>query len=124
MKINGNIYVGDIRQTRTSTQVTPQIAPADSFSSVLANEIYVNEPVKFSKHASTRLMHRDISFSPDQMKRLEGAFTKANAKGIKDSLVLVDNVALVVNIREKLVITALESAGEQVFTNIDGAVIV
>ena len=80
--------------------------------------------LKFSKHASTRLEQRGINLTSGQMKRLEDATTKASQKGIKDSLVIVDELAFIVNVPNHTVVTALNSSdtGENVFTNIDGAV--
>lgn len=95
-----------------------------SFGDVLNQKITENNPLQFSKHANMRLNARDIRLSSDQMKRIEDGVSKAQQKGIKDSLVLVDNVALVVNVKSKIVITAMQNGNENIFTNIDGAVIV
>ena len=83
-----------------------------------------SQPVQFSKHANMRLNARQITLTGEQLSRVEAGLTKAVAKGIKDSLVLVDDVALVVNVKSKTVITALASGTDNVFSNIDGAVIV
>lgn len=82
--------------------------------------------LKFSKHAGERLADRNISLSEEQMKRLEDGASKAGAKGIKESLVLMDNLAFIVNTRNYTVITAMsqQSEDEHIFTNIDGAVLV
>lgn len=98
----------------------------DSFQNILNKTIDDNSKLQFSKHASMRLKSRDIKFSNEQMERIENGVTKAKAKGIKDSLVLVDNIVLVVNIRKNIVITAMEQTqnDENIYTNIDGAVIV
>lgn len=81
--------------------------------------------VRFSKHASNRLADRNISLSGDQMQRLNEGTRKAQAKGIQESLVLVDEIAFIVNVPNNTVITAMdqEETNENVFTNIDGAVI-
>ena len=84
----------------------------------------LDEEIKFSKHANMRLNDRDINLSGEQMQRLESALASARQKGIRDSLVLVDNIALVVNVNSNTVITALEKEQQNIFTNIDGAVIV
>ena len=81
-------------------------------------------PVNFSKHAAIRLSDRNISISNEQMERVGDGLRRAGEKGIRDSLVLVDDLALVVNVKSRTVITALQSAPESVFSNIDGAVIV
>ncbi|WP_058485158.1 TIGR02530 family flagellar biosynthesis protein [Defluviitalea phaphyphila] len=96
------------------------------FEEILKNKISFNEQIKFSKHATMRLNSRNIQFTDEQIKRLNKGITKAQEKGIKDSLILVDQVALIVNIKSKTVITAMDSnkTEENVFTNIDGAVII
>ena len=95
------------------------VNPASSnFKEILDNKII------FSKHANTRLSSRELNLSPEQMQRLESGVIKAKLKGINESLVLVDDVALVVNIKNKMVITAIGKDNENIFTNIDGAVIV
>ncbi len=81
--------------------------------------------VKFSKHASNRLSDRNIELTKDQMNRLNNARNQANAKGINESLILVDQLAFIVNVKSNTVVTAMDSqeTGNNVFTNIDGAVI-
>lgn len=98
----------------------------NSFQNVLNNTIDKSSELQFSKHASIRLKSRDIQISDEQMQRIENGITKAKEKGIRDSLVLVDNIALVINTKKNVVITAMEpsKSDENVYTNIDGAVIV
>lgn len=83
-----------------------------------------NANISFSKHASMRLNSRNLQLSNAQIKRVEDGIKRAEEKGIKDSLVLVDNIALLVNIKNKTVVTAIDNNSEKVYTNIDGAVIV
>ncbi len=82
--------------------------------------------LKFSKHALQRLDERDISLSTEQSERLNQGISMASEKGIKDSLVLVDSLAFIVNVPNQTVITAMgaDESAEHVYTNIDGAVIV
>ena len=80
--------------------------------------------IMFSKHASMRLNSRNLRLSSSQIKRVENGVKRAEEKGIKDSLVLVDNIALLVNIKNKTVVTAVDNNSEKIYTNIDGAVIV
>lgn len=79
--------------------------------------------LKFSKHANERLATRNISLSKEQMQRLETGTTKAREKGIQESLVMVDNLAFIVNVKNNTVITAMDDSSKGIFTNIDGAVI-
>ena len=100
----------------------PTDNPGVSFAEVLSKKL--ETPVHFSKHAALRLTDRNIKITGEQMERVESGIGKANEKGIRDSLVLVDDLALVVNVKTRTVITALQNARETAFSNIDGAVIV
>ena len=84
------------------------------------------EELKFSKHASARLDSRNIELSAGQMARLQEGASKAESKGINDSLVIVDDLAFIVNVPNRTVVTAINQteAQDNIFTNIDGAVII
>ena len=97
-----------------------------SFEDVLRQTALERETgLKFSKHAASRLESRNISLSAEQSARLESGVVQAEAKGIQESLVLVDSLAFIVNVPNKTVVTAMDQTETQnnVFTNIDGAVI-
>ena len=93
-----------------------------SFEDVLRQK---QKPLKFSKHATQRLSQRNINLSDEQNVRLTNGVTEAEKKGVNESLVLVDNLAFIVNVPNKTVVTAMdqEETNANVFTNIDGAVI-
>ena len=82
--------------------------------------------LKFSKHAANRLADRKIELTDRQLERLSEGTVKASEKGIKESLVLMDELAFIVNIPNRTVITAMSQTetDENVYTNIDGAVII
>lgn len=82
--------------------------------------------LKFSKHASNRLEQRNINLTKEQTRRLLNGVQKAEKKGIRESLVMMDSLAFIVNVPNQTVVTALDQseAQENVFTNIDGAVII
>ncbi len=86
----------------------------------------VKEPLKFSAHATQRLKDRNISIDPEMMGKLSRAVDQAEAYGLEDALVLSDKAAFIVSVKNKTVVTALErgAVSGNVFTNIDGAVIV
>jgi len=86
----------------------------------------VGQGIKFSTHAMQRLRERNISFDADQMAKLNDAITKADSKGVQDTLVLTDKAALIVNVPNRTVVTAMDknNLNGNVFTNIDGAVII
>ena len=102
---------------------TAAITKEQGFSEVLKDQI---QQVKFSNHAIQRMNYRNIKLNATQNLRLEAAVTKAADKGLKDSLILLDNNAFIVNIPNKTVVTVVDknSLTENVFTNIDGAVII
>lgn len=80
--------------------------------------------VRFSKHANQRLESRNITLSQEQMDRLNQGVSRARDKSINESLVMMDNLAFIVNVKNNTVVTALEQNEDSIFTNIDGAVIV
>lgn len=81
--------------------------------------------LKFSQHAKQRLESRNINLD-GEMEKIENAVQKAREKGSKDSLILMKDLALLVSVKNNTVITALDgdSIKENVFTNIDSAVII
>ncbi|MDE6622282.1 MAG: flagellar protein [Lachnospiraceae bacterium] len=115
------------QQKVNSARKAPQ---GTSFEEILqkqqAQGTQTTEAVRFSKHAANRLNDRKIELTDEQLERLNDGTKKAGAKGIKDSLVLVDQLAFIVNTKSNTVITAMDQteADENIYTNIDGAVII
>ncbi|MCI8614264.1 flagellar protein [Parablautia intestinalis] len=107
---------------------TSQVATeGQSFQEILENSrARAQGQVRFSKHAAGRLADRNIELTTGQMERLQEGAQKAQMKGIRESLVIVDQLAFIVNIPNNTVVTAMnqQDAAENVFTNIDGAVII
>lgn len=98
-----------------------------SFDKILQEKqgsAYVSNELKFSKHANERLASRNIDLSETQLERLASGTKKAHEKGINESLVMVDNIAFIVNVNNNTVITAVNDSDDKIFTNIDGAVII
>lgn len=94
----------------------------NTFANILKKE---SNEVKFSQHALERLKARKLEFNAQDMTKLNDAVAKIAQKGAKESLVYLNDIALVVSIKNKTVITAMDgsSAKENIFTNIDSAVI-
>jgi flagellar operon protein len=105
-------------------QAAPTKAPDTTAGADFA--AILQDRLKVSGHAQTRLQSRNIALDSDQWDRVVGGVERAAAKGAKESLVMVDNAALVVSVKNRTVITAVDQAQlkENVFTNIDSAVIV
>jgi flagellar operon protein len=97
-------------------------ADLSSFDTIFQDEL---EKVKFSSHAAKRLESRNIQLSEVELGKLQNAVEKAEAKGAKDSLVLMDKTAFIVNVPNKTVITAMaiDERSDNVFTNIDSVVL-
>ena len=132
MKIqnNGFLSLEQLQDQYLNQNRRMQSNPAQSglsFQDILSRKTTVQtDEVKFSKHAANRLVDRNIELTEEQVERLNLGAAKAGAKGINDSLVIVDSLAFIVNVPNHTVITAMDQteADENVFTNIDGAVIV
>ena len=94
------------------------------FADYLADQLGA-EGIRLSAHAQERLRQSSVDLGAGTADRLKSAFEKAEQKGSKDSLVLLDDLAFVVSVKNKTVITAVDSnrAKENVFTNIDSVVI-
>lgn len=97
-----------------------------SFDAIYREELSKQTEVKFSKHALERLQMRNINLSKDDMGKLNEAVNKAAEKGVKETLIIMGNSAFIANVKSKTIITAAagDNLKENVFTNIDGAVII
>lgn len=83
-------------------------------------------PLKISAHAHSRILSRGIDLGPEQMRKISGAVDKAAAKGLDDTLILTKDAAFIVSVRNRTVVTAMDRSQLEgnVFTNIEGAVVV
>lgn len=132
MKIqnNGFLSIEQLQdQYLNKTRQAPAVKSADgrTFQDILeSSQAKADGKVRFSKHAAGRLADRNIELTSSQMERLQEGAQKAQQKGIRESLVIVDQLAFIVNIPNQTVVTAMSQneTAENVFTNIDGAVII
>ncbi len=134
MQINQNQFLSieqlkDQYLNRTRPQAEQTTAQGISFQDILKQKSVPAESeteLKFSKHAANRLAERNIELTQNQLERLSDGTRKADLKGIQDSLVIVDGLAFIVNVPSSTVITAMDQTQtqENIFTNIDGAVII
>lgn len=132
MKIESNQFLSAIQlqdQYLNQKKQTNDVSGSEnlSFQDILNQKTgnVATQELKFSKHASNRLMDRNIEMTDEQLERLNEGAVKAGQKGINESLVIVDQLAFIVNVPNNTVITAMDQTetDENVFTNIDGAVI-
>jgi flagellar operon protein len=125
-----------IGQTDRSSSPKKQEGTKGEFDEILGKSLesvsdgkdlnQVKAPLKFSAHASQRLKDRKINLDAATMAKVNDAIDKADAKGIQDTLVLTGDAALIVSVKNRTVVTAMDrsSMSGNVFTNIDGAVVV
>lgn len=95
------------------------------FAGILQDKMRGTGQVTFSKHAIQRMDSRRIEVSPQLVSQMSDAVAKARDKGVKDALILSGSTAFIVNVPSGTVVTTM-SGGEMkdnIFTNIDGAVI-
>ncbi|WP_249869780.1 TIGR02530 family flagellar biosynthesis protein [Oceanobacillus saliphilus] len=105
-------------QARQKQHVTSR-----NFKDVLAGE---QQPLKISKHATQRLTERNIHIGDRQWQKIGEKMQQAKLKGVTDSLVVMNNAALLVNTKNNTVVTAmdLKEATSRIFTNINGTILI
>jgi flagellar operon protein len=125
---NSILFPQPIQAPVRPSQVTPlggkQVGANSPFAKVL-DEKLPGQPVRLSQHALERLKARGITLTESDMKKLAGAVDSVAQKGGKDSLIMMGDAALVVSVKNRTVVTAMDRQGMQgnVFTNIDSAVV-
>lgn len=114
---SGRIGPSTLQQSKTGTPKQSEV----SFQEMLQNSL-----VRFSNHAVKRLEQRGLQLQPEQLQKLESAIDDAAAKGAKESLILMKDMALIVNVNNRTVVTAMDGNNmkNNVFTQIDSAVII
>ncbi|MCR5793239.1 MAG: flagellar protein [Lachnospiraceae bacterium] len=121
-QMTGQLLKEQTKKADSSANSSP-VSFADVLKTKESDLVIANSSLRFSKHANQRLSDRNIDLSKEQMQRLENGTSKAREKGINESLVMVDDLAFIVNVKNNTVITAVNDGNDGVFTNIDGAVI-
>lgn len=108
-------------RNRNSNNISDKKA---GFETVLQKEIQKSQNIKFSKHALERLQQRKIQLTTQEVNKLDSAINKAAEKGIKETLIIMNNKAFIASVPNRTVITAAadNQLKENVFTNIDGAI--
>lgn len=113
-----------VKVKRKENQVSPLIKGQD-FSSVL-DQVQKKDGLHFSTHAQRRMINRDIVLNKEDLNKMEQAVNRLQKKGGHESLLLHRDVAYLVSVKNRTIITAMEESTlkEHVFTNIDSAVII
>ncbi len=102
------------------------VALDDSSAKTQSGKQEVVSNLKFSNHAIERIQSRGIKWSAEDLGKIEAAVNKAEQKGSQNSLILTGNSALIVNVKNKTVVTVMDQNAlkENVFTNIDSTVVI
>ncbi len=123
---SNNAAVRQIQSARQPQRQNPTpSANVPAFDELLKQKLAQPSSVKLSAHAQKRIQARNIPFGAEEAARLDRAVEKAANKGSRESLILMDDLALVVSVKNRVVITAVDAKNrkEDVFTNIDSVVL-
>ncbi|MDF2677887.1 MAG: hypothetical protein K0Q97_2221 [Bacillota bacterium] len=114
--INNNLYSNPVKEKDVKTN--------QNFKDII-NEKLKSDEITFSKHAYERIEERNIDIGEDVTQKLNEAAEQAKSKGLNNVLVMIDNAAFILSTKNNKIITAVNKAElkENIFTNIDGAVI-
>ena len=125
MDING-VSVPFMPVTGVNRPQKPSTIQYDPKVSTPFSEIFKEElnKVKFSGHALNRMSSREINLNESELQRIENAVSKAEEKNVRESLVMVDNKAFIVNIPNRTVVTMItnDKLNENIITQIDSAI--
>ncbi|MBW4083249.1 TIGR02530 family flagellar biosynthesis protein [Paenibacillus sp. S150] len=113
-----NVHPAALQRPQASKN---SVSTEASFESMLQKNM-----LKFSNHAAKRLEQRGIELGSSQLDQISSAVDKAAAKGSKESLILMKDMALIVSVPNRTVVTAMDGSSmkDNVFTQIDSAVII
>ena len=119
--------IGRVSSGASVQKVTEKQPASSSFAAALQTQLEQVQarPVAFSKHAMARAEERGIEVTPNLLDRLTDSVERAQAKGATNILALDRSLAFIINVPNSRVITTMsqEEMKENIFTNIDGAVI-
>ena len=116
--------VSQVERVQPVSPVTRR--PSGQFGALLNREIRASEPaISFSKHAQSRAEERGIQVDEALMGQLADSVERAQAKGATNILAFDATRAFIINVPHGRVITTMsqEEMEENIFTNIDGAVL-
>lgn len=114
-----------VRPQPAGSRMVGNRVEGSQFQATLDKAVNQSRGVRFSAHAKARLHSRGVNLDATKLEALSNAIDKAEAKGARESLVLSDDAAYVVSIKNRMVITAFDrdNLRDGVFTSIDSAVV-
>lgn len=125
-RVNNNSVKNELIKGANTNKGTYSHNKNINFNEILHKTVNKNAELKFSKHASERLDQRNIKLTMEELEKLNNALDNASQKGIKETLIIMEKKAFIANVKNKVIITAAveEQLCENIFTNIDGAIII
>lgn len=119
--INKNLDVNSVKNSQSKNQDL-RSDKSTSFEDLLNKKL---GQLEFSKHATKRISEREIKLDADTGIKLNEALDQAKTKGLRNVLVMIENSAFILDTASNKVVTAVgkDDLRENIFTNIDGAVI-
>jgi flagellar operon protein len=123
--VNKVNVVPEVQRSPAGRGQSPVPSGQGGFAATLSRETERQESLRISSHAQKRLSSSRISLTEADLRRIDGAVRKASEKGANQSLIMLDDLALVVSVKNKVLITAVDEARQKegIFTNIDSVVI-
>ncbi len=118
------IITKPVSSPESGLQKKAGISSGAEFTNILQS-LLEDSKIKFSGHAKDRIINRNVELDAEKVDRLNDAVERARAKGAKETLVMLDDIAMVMSVKNNTVITVItgETLKENVFTNIDSAVL-
>ncbi|MFI2856986.1 TIGR02530 family flagellar biosynthesis protein [Paenibacillus sp. JSM ZJ436] len=121
----GSMYPGSLHPASLHNKRQSSL-PGSSAENGVFKELLRENQIKISQHAAKRMEQRGIQLQSDQLAQISTAVEQAAAKGSKESLILLRDMAFIVNVHNRTVVTAMDGKAmkDNVFTQIDSAVII
>ncbi|MBF7081957.1 flagellar protein [Desulfallas sp. Bu1-1] len=127
MEIKGIRVVPEPLIQQQQIKKKPLVNPTrEKFQDLLFRELESAVQVKISSHARQRLQERDIMLNERDMQNITRAINRAESKGVRESLLIYGDLAMVASIKNRTIVTAMhgDDVEDRIFTNIDGAIII
>jgi flagellar operon protein len=123
------VTIGQLFPNPTAPSVPKRTIPAQPTTTAQGQsfrDIFQEKMVRLSHHAEVRLQQRGLELKPEQLAKIQTAVDKAASKGSKDALLLMNDMALIVNVKNRTIVTAMDGASmkDNVFTQIDSAIFI
>jgi flagellar operon protein len=123
--VNNGVKIGHIFPVKSTPLQTTQTTANRSAQSTEFQSLLDSKVLKFSHHAELRMQQRGIKLQPESLTKIINAVEEAASKGAQDSLIVFRDIAMIVNVPSRTVVTAMDGGQmrSNVFTQIDSAII-